>query len=104
MAATHGGGGKSLASAAAHAAHAARAGLCFSQYLRPVDSLLLFPNGDVLSEREAEGILEQQWRSAGGGRDTTSSSSSRNSLFLRQASADELKLPVPGSQICSRAY
>jgi hypothetical protein len=50
------------------AVRSAAAGRCLSHYLRPVDSLLVFQNGDVLllSEREAEGILEHLWRATAG--------------------------------------
>jgi hypothetical protein len=63
------------------AATAARSGQCLSQYLRPVDSLLLFADGSVLllSERENEGILEQLWK--GSTSSSTSSSSSRPVLL-----------------------
>jgi hypothetical protein len=77
------GAGSSSATAAVVAA-AARAGPCLSQYLRPVDSMLLFANGDVLllSEREAEGVLEQLYRDKPSrGRVSSSSSSSRPVLL-----------------------
>lgn len=36
---------------------------CLNEYLRPLDAFLLFPQGDVvlLSERDAEGLLEVLW-------------------------------------------
>jgi hypothetical protein len=78
-------GGDAQATARA-VAQAAAAGQRLSEYLRPVGSMLAIQNGDVvlLSEREAEGILEHLWRAAATGRGVpgTSSSSSSSQVVL----------------------
>jgi hypothetical protein len=70
-------------------AQAAAAGHCLSQHLCPVGSMLAFKNGDLLllSEREAEGVLEHLWTAAatGSGVPGTSSSSTAALLSLSYA-------------------
>jgi hypothetical protein len=110
-------GGDAQATARA-VAQAAAAGQRLSEYLRPVGSMLALQNGDVvlLSEREAEGMLEHLWRAAatGSGVPGTSSSSSsssqvvllslsyarlaRSAAAAGTASSSSLAAPPPGQQ------
>jgi hypothetical protein len=97
-------GGDARATARA-VAQAAAAGQRLSEYLRPVGSMLAIQNGDVvlLSEREAEGILEHLWRAAATGRGVpgTSSSSRSSQVVLLSLSYARLARSTAAAGIAS---
>jgi hypothetical protein len=84
---------------------AATSSTCLNEYLRPVVEVLVLPNGEVvmLSEREAEGLLEQWLALKGIGTNNSSSSSSVTGVAGGGAAHSSAHLVSLGYALAARA-